>query len=159
MNKTIQGKNVTYQYQKRTWVIIDCKDKSLGRIASHIVKILSGKHGMYNPSLDLGDHVILINVKDLKFNRDIKRFHVYQPGHPGKSLKQLVNILPKQIIENCVSNMLPNGFPKKHLTKRLKIYSGSQHPHTQEIISMSPISEASKNQRLLWDITLDDTSN
>ena len=38
-------------------------------------------------------------------------------------------VIPKRIIENCVFNMLPNGFPKKHLVKRLKVYQGDQHPH------------------------------
>ena len=79
--------------------------------------------------MDEGNYIILINTEYLKLNRDIERFHVFQPGHPGKSLKRLVNIMPKQIIENCVFNMLPNGFPKKHLVKRLKVYQGDQHPH------------------------------
>ena len=75
------------------------------------------------------DYVILINSEHLKLDRDVERFHVYRPGRPGTSLKRLVNIIPKQIIENCVFNMLPNGFPKKHLVKRLKVYQGAQHPH------------------------------
>jgi large subunit ribosomal protein L13 len=117
-------------YKKRKWYVIDCKDKQLGRVASSIVPLLTGKSkSVYHPSVDMGDYVILINTQDLKIDHNVDRFHVFRPGHPGKSLKRLVNVLPKQIIENCVFNMLPNGFPKKHLVKRLKVYQGSQHPH------------------------------
>lgn len=120
-------------YNKRKWYIIDCKDKQLGRLASTIIPLLTGKSkSVYHPSVDVGDYVILINSEYLKLDRDVERFHVYQPGRPGSSLKRLVNIVPKQIIENCVFNMLPNGFPKKHLVKRLKVYQGDQHPHVAQ---------------------------
>ena len=130
MNKTfIPAAN----YNKRKWYLIDCKDKQLGRLSSTIIPLLTGKSkSVYHPSVDVGDYVILINTEHLKLDRDIERFHVYQPGRPGSSLKRLVNIVPKRIIENCVFNMLPNGFPKKHLVKRLKVYQGDQHPHVAQ---------------------------
>ena len=87
---------------------------------------------IYHPSMDVGDYVILINAESVKFNRNIERFHVFSPGRPGSSLKRLINVLPKQIIEKSIFGMLPNGFPKKHLVKRLKVYPGSQHPHAAQ---------------------------
>jgi len=130
MNKTfIPAAN----YNKRKWYLIDCKDKQLGRLSSTIIPLLTGKSkSVYHPSVDVGDYVILINSEHLKLDREVERFHVYQPGRPGTSLKRLVNIIPKRIIENCVFNMLPNGFPKKHLVKRLKVYQGDQHPHVAQ---------------------------
>ena len=130
MNKTfIPAAN----YNKRKWYVIDCKEKQLGRLASTIIPLLTGKSkSIYHPSVDVGDYVILINSEYLKLDRDVERFHVYEPGRPGTSLKRLVNIVPKRIIENCVFNMLPNGFPKKHLVKRLKVYQGDQHPHVAQ---------------------------
>ena len=130
MNKTfIPASN----YNKRKWYLIDCKDKQLGRLSSTIIPLLTGKSkSVYHPSVDVGDYVILINSEHLKLDREVERFHVYQPGRPGSSLKRLVNIIPKRIIENCVFNMLPNGFPKKHLVKRLKVYQGDQHPHVAQ---------------------------
>ena len=120
-------------YNKRKWYLIDCKDKQLGRLSSTIIPLLTGKSkSVYHPSVDVGDYVILINSEHLKLDREVERFHVYQPGRPGSSLKRLVNIIPKRIIENCVFNMLPNGFPKKHLVKRLKVYQGDQHPHVAQ---------------------------
>ncbi len=127
MNKTFIPAST---YNKKKWYVIDCKDKQLGRLASTIVPLLTGKSkSIYHPSVDVGDYVILINSEYIKLDRDIQRFHVFKPGRPGKSLKRLVNVLPKQIIERCVFNMLPNGYPKKHITNRLKIYQGTQHPH------------------------------
>jgi large subunit ribosomal protein L13 len=127
MNKTFIP---VANYNKRKWYIIDCKDKQLGRVASNIISLLTGKSkSIYHPSVDVGDYVILINTEYLKFDPHVEQFHVYRPGCPGTSLKKLVNLIPKQIIENCVFNMLPNGFPKKHLIKRLKVYQNDQHPH------------------------------
>ena len=130
MNKTfIPSTN----YNKRKWYVIDCKDKQLGRLASTIVPLLTGKSkSIYHPSVDVGDYVILINAESVKFNRNLERFHVFNPGRPGSSLKRLVNILPKQIIEKSIFGMLPNGYPKKHLVKRLKVYPGAQHPHAAQ---------------------------
>ena len=130
MNKTFIP---TANYNKKKWYVIDCKNKQLGRLASTIVPLLSGKSkSIYHPSVDMGDYVILINSEKLKIDFEVERFHVYRPGRPGTSLKRLVNIVPKRLIENCVFNMLPNGFSKKHLVKRLKIYQGAQHPHISQ---------------------------
>jgi large subunit ribosomal protein L13 len=136
MNKTfIPATN----YNKRKWYIIDCKDKQLGRLSSTIIPLLTGKSkSVYHPSIDVGDYVILINSEYLKLDRDIQRFHVYQPGRPGTSLKRLVNMVPKRIIENCVFNMLPNGFPKKTFSKTIKNLSRC---------STSPWSPTSENIR------------
>ena len=123
----------TSDYNKRKWYVIDCKDKQLGRIASLSIGLLSGKHkSYYHPSLDIGDYVILINAECLTLDRNITKFHVFSPGRPGRSLKHLVNALPQRIIEKCIFGMLPNGFPRRHLAKRLKVYQGSQHPHSAQ---------------------------
>ena len=120
-------------YTKKNWYIIDCKNKRLGRISSSIVGLLSGKiKPYYHPSLDTGDYVILINADCLTVDREIERLYVFQPGRPGSSLKKIVNGLPKQIIEKCIYGMMPNGLAKKQLPKRLKIYKGSEHPHTAQ---------------------------
>jgi len=117
-------------YNKRKWYVIDCKDKKLGRLSTTIISLLSGKQkSYYHPAVDTGDYVILINAEYLTINREIQKFHVFRPGRPGSSLKRLINALPERIIENCIFGMLPNGVPRRHLSRRLKIYQGSQHPH------------------------------
>jgi len=137
----------TSDYNKKQWFLIDCKDKQLGRIASRISSVLSGKiNSYYHSAFDTGDYVILINARHLTLDREFHKFHVYSPGRPGRSLKKLMNTLPERIIENCVLGMLPNGFGRKHLTKRLKIYNGPQHPHTaQTPIKLDEFDNFSKN--------------
>lgn len=123
-------------YTKRKWYVIDCKGKKLGRLASTVSSLLSGKQkSYYHPASDLGDYVILINAEFLTLDRKIEKFHVFRPGRPGHSLKRLINPLPQRIIENCVYGMLPNGFARRHLPERLKVYQGPQHPH----IAQSPV--------------------
>nr|QXM17486.1 ribosomal protein L13 [Chaetoceros socialis] len=120
-------------YTKKKWYVIDCKDKQLGRISSSIVRLLSGKiKSYYHPAFDTGDYVILINAEALTVDRHIERVHVFNPGRPGSSLKRIVNGLPQQIIEKCIYGMMPNGLAKKQLSKRLKVYQGSEHPHTAQ---------------------------
>nr|YP_009497530.1 ribosomal protein L13 [Biddulphia tridens]AWT40243.1 ribosomal protein L13 [Biddulphia tridens] len=127
MNKTFIPDS---DYIKRKWYIIDCKDQQLGRLASSLISLLSGKFkSYYYPSIDTGDYVILINVESLIFNQEIERFHVFQPGRPGRSLKKMGNPTPQRIIENCIKCMMPNGLARKRLTKRLKVYEGANHPH------------------------------
>jgi len=82
MNKTFIPAT---KYNERKWYVIDCKDKQLGRLASTIIPLLTGKSkSIYHPSVDVGDYVILINSEYLKLDRDIERFHVYEPGRPNK---------------------------------------------------------------------------
>lgn len=117
-------------YKKKKWYVIDCKEKQLGRLASIVVFLLSGKlKSYYHPSIDLGDYVILINAEHIILNRSIDRFHVFKPGRPGRSLKKLINAHPHQILERCIFGMMPKGIAKSHLSKRLKIYQGKNHPH------------------------------
>lgn len=132
---------------RKKWYILDCKmyqSVSFGRIAPSIVQALIGKNNpSYDRSTDLGNYVILINAEYIKFDREIERFYVFQPGHPGKSLKRLTTITPQRVIETCIYNMLPTGITKKHLRKQLKIYLGGQHPH----IAHSAIAIRIKNKK------------
>jgi len=133
MNKTFIP---TSKFTTKKWYIIDCKEKKLGRIASFIVSILSGKlKSYYYPSLDIGDYLILINVKCLLLDKNIQKLHVFCPGRPGKSLKKVLNTFPQHMIQKCINCMMPEGKAKKNLPTRLKIYQGSEHPH----IAQNPI--------------------
>lgn len=141
---------------RKKWYILDCKtyqSLSFGRIAADIVQTLIGKHNsFYDPSTDVGNYVILINAEYIKVDREIERFHVFQPGHPGKSLKRITNVIPQRIIETCIFNMLPNGYTKKHLRKRLKIYQGNQHPHTAQNLIQMEIENRKINKKIRTEI-------
>lgn len=127
MNKTFIP---SYNFDKKKWYIIDCKNKQLGRISSYIVPFLIGKTKPYYLNyIDLGNYVILINIKFILFNERKKRLHVFSPGKPGTSLKKIEKTNSYQIVKNCIYKMLPNGFTKQHLANRLKIYEEENHPH------------------------------
>jgi len=123
----------TSDHKKKNWCLIDCKNQKLGRIASVISCLLVGKQKQdYHPSFDVGDYVIVINAQDMLFDSDRPRFSVNVPGRPGRSLKQVLNALPSQLLMRAVYGMLANGAAKKSLAKRLKIYNGPEHPHAAQ---------------------------
>ena len=99
----------TISYKNRNWYLIDCKDQTLGRLSTIIVRLLKGKIKVqYHPSVDIGDYIILINADLIVFNEKSKQYLVYNPGRPGHSLKikNISDCLPKLIIERAVKRML-----------------------------------------------------
>ena len=128
LNKTFLP---TQNYKNRNWFIIDCKGKSLGRLATTITSLLKGKiKPQYHPSVDTGDYVILVNADSIVINQNSKHYLVYNPGRPGSSLKikNVSDCLPKLTIERAVKRMLSQTETKR-LMRRLKIYSDQEHLH------------------------------
>lgn len=123
---------------KRQWHVVDVTDKVLGRAASQIATLLKGKHkAIYTPSIDTGDHVIVINAAKVKVTgtkETDKKYHRHpRAGFPGalktSTLAQLRERHPEDIITNAVRRMLPrNALGRKMMTK-LKVYPGAEHPH------------------------------
>ena len=126
---------------KREWHVIDVSDKVLGRAASQIATILKGKHKpIYTPSLDTGDHVIVINAAKVKVtgSKETNKLYHRHPraGFPGAlkttNLATLRQRHPEDVIINAVRRMLPrNALGRKMMTK-LKVYAGDQHPHAAQ---------------------------
>lgn len=121
-------------YNNRKWFLIDCKEQNLGRLSTIITTLLKGKiKPYYHPSIDLGDHVILINADSIIINQTSKHYLVYNPGRPGHSLKikQATECLPKVTIEQAVKKMLSKT-ERKRLMRRLNIYNNENHPHNSQ---------------------------
>jgi large subunit ribosomal protein L13 len=126
---------------KRAWHVIDVSDKVLGRAASQIASILKGKHKpIYTPSLDTGDHVIVINAAKVKVtgSKETNKLYHRHPraGFPGAlkttNLADLRARHPEDVVINAVRRMLPrNALGRKMMTK-LKVYAGDQHPHAAQ---------------------------
>lgn len=120
-------------YKKKNWCLIDCKNQKLGRVAVLVSRLLSGKQKLhYHPAFDVGDYVILVNAQDMLIDSERPRFTVNVPGRPGRSLKQVLNSFPSQLLMAAIYGMLPEGSAKKSLPKRLKIYNGPDHPHAAQ---------------------------
>ena len=122
------------------WYEIDAKNAVVGRLATVVSKIIRGKNkATFTPHMDDGDFVVVKNIEHVKFTgkkfKDKKYFK--HTGHPGgiKEItpeKLLEKNKPSETLKLAVKRMLPGGvLGKKQLTK-LKIYSGSNHPHTAQ---------------------------
>ena len=123
----------------RQWVLIDAKDKVLGRLATRIAMILRGKHKpTFTPFLDTGDFVVVINAEQVAVTGQKRAQKVYQrySGYPSGlrtvTLERMLQIHPDRVIRQAVKGMMPNGpLARQQLTK-LKVYAGSSHPHTAQ---------------------------
>ena len=131
--KTFSLKNTEVE---RSWVIFDASDKVLGRFATKIADKLRGKDKpTYTPHVDGGDFVVVINAEKLKVTgnkAEQKKYYkhsLYPGGLKEKSYKEVLENNPERIIENAVKGMLPKNKLGKSMIKKLKVYSGSEHPH------------------------------
>ncbi|NLL70044.1 MAG: 50S ribosomal protein L13 [Epulopiscium sp.] len=124
------------QTVERKWYIIDATDMTLGRLASEVAKILRGKHKpTYTPHVDTGDHVIIINAKDVKLTGkklDQKYYH-YHTGYPGglRSIqyRDLMAKKPEKAVMLAVKGMLPKSSLGRQMLTKLRVYRGAEHPH------------------------------
>jgi large subunit ribosomal protein L13 len=121
---------------ERRWYVVDATDETLGRLASRIARILEGKNKpTYSPTLDSGDHVVVINAAKIAVTSDKKESKLYirHSGYPhglkSETLGHLLERRPEEVIRRAVKGMLPhNRLGARQLTK-LKIYAGPEHPH------------------------------
>ncbi len=124
---------------ERKWYIIDATEQVVGRIATEVAKRLRGKHRPdFTPHLDLGDGVIIINSDKIVFTGqkwDQKKYYRYS-GYIGnlkeKNATKVHSENPAFILETAIAGMIPHTRMKKDILKRLKVYAGSEHPHTAQ---------------------------
>ena len=121
---------------KREWLLIDAKEKTLGRLASQIAKILQGKHKpTYTPFLLSGDYVVVINAKYIRLTgkKMLEKIYDKYSGYPGGrkeiSLRELLNKNPSKVLYLAVKGMLPKNRLAKRMLNSLKIYPEDNHPH------------------------------
>ena len=126
---------------KREWHVVDLNGKVLGRAASQIATLLKGKHkAMYTPSIDTGDHVIVINAEKVRVTGKKEQAKMYyrhpRAGFPGAlkstNLEKLRQRHPEDIIINAVRRMLPRSALGRQMMTKLKVYAGAEHPHVAQ---------------------------
>jgi len=120
----------------RRWYVVDAGDQTLGRLASRIARVLEGKNKpTYTPSMDSGDHVIVLNAARVAVTRDKRETKVYarHSGYPQgfkqETLGHLLERRPEEVIRRAVKGMLPRNRLGAQQLRKLKIYAGSDHPH------------------------------
>ena len=121
---------------EKNWHLVNAEDKVLGRLAVKIAAILSGKNkAQYSPNADLGDFVVVVNAEKVKVtgNKFSQKNYYHHTGYPGglktKSFEKMQEDSPEKIIEKAVKGMLPKNKLANQIIKKLKVYSGSVHPH------------------------------
>ena len=134
-----------------SWYEIDANNAVVGRLASIISKIIRGKNKTtFTPHMDDGDFVVVKNIEKIRFTGKKFQNKIYyrHTGHPGGIKKSTPEKLhekkPGEVLKLAVKRMLPGGvLGKKQLTK-LKIYVGSDHPHSAQnpqIVNLSKLNE------------------
>lgn len=121
---------------ERKYHLFDAEGKVLGRIATEIAKVLSGKNKVeYTPHIDGGDHVVVINAEKIKVSgnkMDDKIYHRFS-GYPGGissiALKDLLKKDATKVIKNAVYGMLPKNKLRDKMMLRLHVYVGAEHAH------------------------------
>ena len=121
---------------ERRWFVVDATGQTLGRIATQVARVLSGKNKpTYTAHLDTGDHVIILNASKVSVSRDklTSKSYARHSGHPQgfkeESLGHLLDRRPEEVLRRAVKGMMPHNRLGAQQLRKLKIYAGSDHPH------------------------------
>ena len=121
------------------WILVDADGQGLGRMATIVAAYLLGKHKpIYTPGADTGDFVVVINSNRLKLTnkRMDTKFYYHHSNYPGGlktvSLRDQIKNRPDRVLRHAVWGMLPHNKLGRQLIKKLKVYSGSEHPHAAQ---------------------------
>ncbi|MCK6509828.1 50S ribosomal protein L13 [Myxococcota bacterium] len=122
--------------QERKWYVVDMKDQVLGRAAAHIASVLRGKNKPeFTPFIDCGDFVVVINVEHLKLtgrklDRKLYRKHTGRPGGlRTRTARQMLETKPEDVLLLAIKGMLPKNSIGRQMIRKLKVYTGPEHPH------------------------------
>ncbi|MCL5875489.1 MAG: 50S ribosomal protein L13 [Candidatus Dependentiae bacterium] len=120
------------------WRLIDAEGKVLGRLATEVANMLRGKDKpQFTPHSDAGDYVVIINADKIVLTGDkwegkiYDRYTGWMGGYKVTTARDLMAKHPTRIVELAVRGMLPKNKLNRELIKKLKVYAGSEHPHTQ----------------------------
>ena len=135
MTKSIKSSQV-----ERDWVVIDATDKIFGRMLTQIATLLRGKHKpCYTPNVDCGDYVVVINASKTIYtgaNKGSDKLYHRHSGYFGsvksEKFEDLLKDNPVKLYRLAVRGMLPKTKLGKEMIKKLKVYEGSEHPHTAQ---------------------------
>jgi len=124
---------------ERKWRLFDAEDKVLGRLATEIADTLRGKNKpTFTPYVDTGDFVVVVNAEKIrltgnKLDDKVYYHHTgYVGGIKGITAGKLLEKKPEQLIISAVKGMLPKNKLQKVFLTKLKVYAGSEHPHSAQ---------------------------
>ena len=121
------------------WFVVDATDKVLGRLSVELAKRLRGKHKPeYTPHADTGDYIVVINADKIAVtgNKAKDKIYYHHTGYVGNlksaSFEKMKETHPERIIELAVKGMLPKNPLGRAMFEKLKVYTGSEHPHSAQ---------------------------
>ena len=121
---------------KRKWYVVDAANQPVGRLATEVARILSGKNNpQYTPFLDTGDHVIVINADKVHIssNKREREMRYRHSGYPGglksMTLGRALDERPDRVIEEAVKGMMPHNKLSRQSIKKLHVFVGDEHPY------------------------------
>ncbi len=124
---------------QRKWYVVDAEGATLGRLAARIASYLRGKHKpIFTPNVDTGDFIIVINAEKIrltgkKLTDKVYYWHTgYRGGLKAATPKELLEKAPERLIMDAVWGMLPKNRLGRQIFKKLKVYKGSEHPHSAQ---------------------------
>jgi large subunit ribosomal protein L13 len=124
---------------RRDWLVVDAAEKTLGRLATEIANRLRGKHKPeYTPHVDTGDYIVVVNAEKVRVtgNKTSDKIYWRHTGYPGGikgvAFKDMIATHPERVIESAVRGMLPKGPLGREVFRKLKVYAGTDHPHTAQ---------------------------
>ena len=117
----------------KNWFVVDAEGQVLGRLASRIARLLIGKDkASFTPSLDCGDHVVVINAEHVRLtgNKIDQKVYRHHSGYPGGlkeiPIRQLMQKRPEEVIREAVLGMLPKNKLRARRAKKLRVYAGKE---------------------------------
>ena len=135
-NMTVSAKPETV---KQDWYVVDASGKTLGRLCTELARRLRGKHKpVFTPHVDTGDYLVVINAEKIAVTGNklqdklYYRFSGYIGNIKSESLGQALNAHPERVIETAVKGMLPKNPLGRAMYRKLKVYKGSEHPHSAQ---------------------------
>ena len=124
---------------KREWFVVDAGGQILGRLASKLAHRLRGKHKPeFAPHVDNGDFLVVINAAKIavtgkKLDQKMYYKHTNYPGGlKERSLRQMLDKKPEEVLRAAVKGMLPKNRLARRLLTKLKVYAGTEHPHAPQ---------------------------
>ena len=124
---------------ERDWYVVDAAGKTLGRLATEVATRLRGKHKPeYTPHVDTGDYIVIVNAAKVAVtgNKYNDKMYHHHSGYPGGiksySFEKLIDRAPERVLQRAVKGMLPKNPLGRAMFRKLKVYSGSEHPHVAQ---------------------------
>lgn len=124
---------------ERAWHLIDADAQVLGRVATVAARLLQGKHKpRYTPFLDMGDHVVIVNAKQVRLSgrKEEQKLYRRHSGYQGGLREQRAAAVraehPTRLVEQAIRGMLPSTKLGNAMYRKLKVYAGPDHPHAAQ---------------------------